>query len=109
MYVRTELNQLVIERDEAVAARRPIEDIGYVVVEHPQVRFSTPALQQLAASNAIVVFCGRDYMRGRVIQTNRRKIATTDFHSNHSYVEDSDIMSHKIATTDFHSNHSGVI
>ena len=62
MYVRTELNQLVIERDESVAARRPIEDIGYVVVEHPQVRFSTPALQQLAASNTVVVFCGRDHM-----------------------------------------------
>ena len=60
MYVRTELEQLVLELDEH-ATRRPIEDLGFVVVEHPRVRFSTPALQKLAASNVAVVFCGADY------------------------------------------------
>ena len=61
MYVRTELEQLVIERD-GVKATRPIEDIGYVVVEHPQVKFSTPALQKLASANVTVVFCGSNFM-----------------------------------------------
>ena len=61
MYVRTELEQLVIERD-GVKATRPIEDIGYVVVEHPQVKFSTPALQKLASANVAVVFCGSNFM-----------------------------------------------
>lgn len=60
MYVRTEREQLVLELDDH-AASRPIEDLGYVVVEHPRVRFSTPALQKLAAANVVVVFCGADY------------------------------------------------
>ena len=61
MYVRTEHEQLVLELDDH-AASRPIEDLGFVVVEHPRVRFSTPALQKLAAANVVVVFCGEDYL-----------------------------------------------
>ena len=61
MYVRTELEQLVIERDEGKVTR-PIEDLGYIVVEDPRVKFSTPALQKLASANVVVIFCGSDYL-----------------------------------------------
>lgn len=56
-------NQLVIgmkDSDETVT--RPIEDLGCVVIENPQVKISIPLLNELADNNVAVIFCDKKMM-----------------------------------------------
>jgi CRISPR-associated protein Cas1 len=52
------MGQLVIfnkeTEDELI---RPIEDIGYVIIDHPQITFSSGLMQVLAEYNVATVFC----------------------------------------------------
>lgn len=55
--------QLVIsfkESDEKIT--RPIEDIGFVVVENPMVKMSVPLLNALVDNNVSVIFCDEKQM-----------------------------------------------
>lgn len=54
--------QLVLKRDGNVVGSVPCEDIGIVVVDHPQTTYTHSALSQLAASDAAVVICGSDHL-----------------------------------------------
>ena len=50
--------QLVISfKDSDDIATRPIEDIGFVVVENQRVSFTVPALNELVDNNVSVIFC----------------------------------------------------
>ena len=40
----------------------PVEDIGYVVLEDPQISISLPLLNSLSENNAAVIFCGTNRM-----------------------------------------------
>lgn len=40
----------------------PIEDIGYVVLEHQQTSISLPLLNALSDNNVAVIFCGENRM-----------------------------------------------
>ena len=40
----------------------PIEDIGFVVLEHQQINITLPLLNALSDNNVAVIFCGRDFM-----------------------------------------------
>ncbi len=55
--------QLVIS-DKGKNEKRtvPIEDIGYIVLEHPQITFTQSVIQLLAENNAAVIFCNNRYM-----------------------------------------------
>jgi CRISPR-associated protein Cas1 len=55
-------DQLLVNRGEAVAGSIPCEDIGMVVVDHPQAGYSHGALSRLAEFGAVVVICGRNHM-----------------------------------------------
>ena len=51
-------HQLVIQRkDSDEVITRPIEDIGVIVVENQQVKFTIPLLNELCENNVAVVFC----------------------------------------------------
>ena len=51
-------NQLVIRRAEGEETiTRPIEDIGFVIVENQQVHLTVPLLNALAEQNVSVIFC----------------------------------------------------
>lgn len=55
--------QIVIsmkDLDETVT--RPIEDIGFVVIENPMVKISVPLLNELVENNVSVVFCDNKQM-----------------------------------------------
>jgi CRISPR-associated protein Cas1 len=54
--------QLVIKRDEAENVTVPIEDIGFVVLEHQQISISLPLLDELANFNVAVIFCNKTHM-----------------------------------------------
>jgi CRISPR-associated protein Cas1 len=61
-YLATKLDQLQIHRDDEIVASIPCEDIGVLLVDHPQTRYSHSALTQLAEFNAAVVLCGRNHL-----------------------------------------------
>ncbi len=55
-------DQLQLRRGDEVAASFPCEDLGFVVVDHPQVTYSHAALAALMENDAVVVLCGRDHL-----------------------------------------------
>ncbi len=57
-------NQLVFHTKAAphVQQRVPIEDIGFVVLEHPQTDVTLPLLNALSDNNVAVIFCGENFM-----------------------------------------------
>ncbi len=54
--------QLLLKRDGEVVGSVPCEDIGVVMVDHPQTTYTHAALTCLAESDAAVVICGRDHL-----------------------------------------------
>ncbi|MCF8226907.1 MAG: type II CRISPR-associated endonuclease Cas1 [Bacteroidales bacterium] len=56
-------DQLIIELKETGEKHQaPIEDIGFLVLEHPQISFSMPLLDRLMSNNVGVVFCNHLHM-----------------------------------------------
>lgn len=57
-------NQMIINTREMPDMQRsvPIEDIGFVVLEHQQTSITLPLLNALSDSNVAVIFCGNDFM-----------------------------------------------
>tara|TARA_B110000046_G_scaffold21985_1_gene20645 strand:- start:2671 stop:3564 length:894 start_codon:yes stop_codon:yes gene_type:complete len=61
-HLSTSNRQLEIKNKETGDIRHtPLEDIGYIVFEHPQITFTQSVIQLLAANNAAVVFCDDKY------------------------------------------------
>lgn len=62
--------QIVITfKDNKDTVTRPIEDIGFVVVENPQVSISVPLLNELADNNVSVIFCDKKQMPRTMLMT----------------------------------------
>jgi CRISPR-associated protein Cas1 len=54
--------QLLLKRDGQIIGQVPCEDIGIILVDHPQTTYTHGALAKLAESAAAVVICGRDHL-----------------------------------------------
>ena len=62
--------QMVITfKDNKDTVTRPIEDIGFVVIENPQVSITVPLLNELADNNVSVVFCDKKQMPKTMLMT----------------------------------------
>ncbi|WP_430809927.1 MULTISPECIES: type II CRISPR-associated endonuclease Cas1 [unclassified Carboxylicivirga] len=62
-YLSIQHNQLVVNLTDKETTRTvPIEDIGMVILEHPQITITMPALQQLNAHNVAVVCCDEKHL-----------------------------------------------
>jgi CRISP-associated protein Cas1 len=59
--------QLVLKRDGQTVGTVPCEDIGVVLVDHPQTTYTHGALAKLAESDAAVVICGRDHLPAAIL------------------------------------------
>lgn len=59
--------QFVLKRDGAVVGSIPCEDLGMVIVDHPQATYSHAALSALAESDAALVVCGRDHLPAAIL------------------------------------------
>ncbi len=59
--------QLVLKRDGQIVGQVPCEDIGVVLVDHPQTTYTHGALAKLAESDAAVVICGRDHLPAAIL------------------------------------------
>lgn len=61
-YLSVKNRQLVISlKTSGEVLQRPAEDIGFVVLDHPQITFSMAVMQHFAENNTAVVICGRDH------------------------------------------------
>lgn len=60
-YLSVKNNQLVINpknnNEDAETTTSPIEDIGFIIVDHPQTSISIPVLEELQKNNVGVIFC----------------------------------------------------
>ena len=57
-------NQMIINTKEMPEMQRsvPIEDIGFVILEHQQTNVTLPLLNALSDNNVAVIFCGDNFM-----------------------------------------------
>lgn len=63
VYLSLRDHQLVVTfKDNKDTVTRPIEDIGFVIIENQEVSISVPALNELAENNVSIVFCDRKKM-----------------------------------------------
>jgi len=57
-HLNTKLKQLVItNKDTGEVKQAPIEDIGFVILDHPHITFTQSVAQELSQNNVAVVFC----------------------------------------------------
>ncbi len=62
-HLSTRNKQLVVKSKNTEEVKTvPIEDIGCIVFEHPQITFTQSVMQLLAENNSAVVFCNTRYM-----------------------------------------------
>lgn len=61
--------QMVIScRDRESVVCRPIEDIGYIVLENQQINITLPLLNELVSNNVAVILCNRKQMPSAMLQ-----------------------------------------
>ena len=62
--------QMVITfKDNKDTVSRPIEDIGFVIIENPMISITVPLLNELADNNVSVVFCDKKQMPKTMLMT----------------------------------------
>lgn len=66
--------QLVI-KTEAKESTIPIEDIGFIVLDHPEIYISIPTMNLLVENNASVIICGNNHLpNGMFLNLNSHHI-----------------------------------
>ena len=62
-YLRMKDRQLVIQsKDDLVQKTVPIEDLGFIVLDHPQISFSMKLIEQLNDNNVALIFCDSKHL-----------------------------------------------
>lgn len=61
-HVSLKHDQIVLRRGDVVVATIPSEDLGILVVDHPQTTFSAAALARIAEQGGVVVLCDRSHL-----------------------------------------------
>lgn len=52
-------NQLIL-KSEMKESSTPIEDIGFLVLDHNEIYFSIPAMNLLVENNTSIIICGKN-------------------------------------------------
>lgn len=79
--VTTKNNQLVI-KSEIRESSIPIEDIGFLVVDHPEIYLSIPTLNQLIENNVALIVCNTNHLpNGMLLNLNSHHIQQEIFKS----------------------------
>jgi len=62
-HLSVKLQQLVIaDKETGEVKQAPIEDLGFVVLDHREITFTQSAMNELAANNTAVVICNEKHM-----------------------------------------------
>lgn len=56
-----DLQLCIADKDSGEVKTVPVEDIGYIIFEHPHITFTQSVMQLLAENNTAVVFCDQKY------------------------------------------------
>ncbi len=69
-YLKTQNNQLVIEfpKSEKEKVFIPIEDIGVIVLENPQITITTGLLTKLVENKSVVIHCNHQHLPISILQ-----------------------------------------
>lgn len=79
--VTTKNNQLII-KSETRESSIPIEDIGFVVVDNPEIYLSIPTLNQLIENNVALIVCNTNHLpNGMLLNLNSHHIQQEIFKS----------------------------
>lgn len=72
--INCKLNQLILKNDQREASI-PIEDIGFIVIDHPEVYLSITAMNMLIDNNASVIVCDQSHLpNGMFLNLNSHHI-----------------------------------
>jgi CRISPR-associated protein Cas1 len=72
--ISTKNLQLVI-KSEIRESTIPIEDIGYIVIDHPEIYLSIPAMNLLIENNTAVIICNKNHLpNGLLLNLNSHHI-----------------------------------
>lgn len=71
----TTQNLQLIIKSEIRESSIPIEDIGYIVIDHPEIYISVPAINLLIENNTAVIFCNSNHLpSGMLLNLNSHHI-----------------------------------
>lgn len=77
----TTKNKQLIVKTEIREASIPIEDIGFMVLENPEIYISLPAIQRLIANNVAVIFCDEKHLpSGMLLNLDSHHLQQEIFH-----------------------------
>lgn len=78
--ITTKNEQLIIETNEKNATI-PIEDIGFIVIDHPETYISITAMNKLIENNCAVILCEKNHLpNGMFLNLNAHHIQQEIFH-----------------------------
>lgn len=80
-HLHTRLEQLVVDNKETGEVRTmPVEDLGFVVLEHPQITFSQGIMRLFLEHNVAVIFCNEKYLpTGMLLNLDGHQLQTARF------------------------------
>ncbi len=80
-HLHTRLEQLVVDNKETGEVRTmPVEDLGFVVLEHPQITFSQAIMRLFLEHNVAVIFCNEKYLpTGMLLNLEGNQLQTARF------------------------------
>lgn len=71
----TSRNQQLVLKSEIRESSIPIEDIGFLVLDHPEIYLSIPAMNSLVENNTSIIICGKSHLpNGMFLNLNSHHI-----------------------------------
>lgn len=68
-------NQQLVIKSEIRESNIPIEDIGFLVLDHPEIFLSIPAMNLLVENNTSIIICGKNHLpNGMFLNLNSHHI-----------------------------------
>jgi len=68
-------NRQLVLKSETREATVPIEEIGFLVIDHPEIYLSIPAINFLTENNTAIIICGNNHMpTGMMLNLNSHNI-----------------------------------
>lgn len=62
-FIKTENEQIVVSnKDSGEINSLPAEDLGAIIIDNPQITFTSGAVNKLSENNAIMVFCDKSHL-----------------------------------------------
>lgn len=61
-YLHIKNQQLLVEKEQEIVGSIPVEDLGVVILEHPQITITQTAVISCQKNNVVIVFCDEKHL-----------------------------------------------